>query len=143
MTCVSTAAQYVEHAICRISDALLTTVTFGLEEVLHALTEMWKECHLPDWDGYGALPVSQVTLQNMQAFLKALPLGFPPPSLGADPNGHLTADWCRGPKSILSISIDGNGLLHYAALLGSSTACGTRTFEKEIPEKIIMLIQRV
>ncbi|MFH1746389.1 MAG: hypothetical protein ABIG44_05020 [Planctomycetota bacterium] len=140
----SEAAQYIDDETQRDRRYLHKSSAFGIESVLRdALAEVWAECQQPNWDGHDALPVSQDALRNMYMFLEALPLGIRRPTIGADPNGQLSAEWHRNPRRVLSLSISSDGLMHYAALLGSNKTCGTETFFGETPEIILSLIRRV
>ncbi len=47
----------------------------------------------PDWDGYGAEPISSRCIANASALLAALRPGIPSPELTPNPNGTLTLDW--------------------------------------------------
>ncbi len=141
---VSGAARFIEESTRRQWRHLQKSSAVGIERVLRDdLAEVWAECQLPDWDGHGALPVSRTALRNMRDFLEALPLGFPHPTIAADPHGHLSVEWYRSPRRVLSVSVSDDDLLHYAALLGSSRTCGTETFYGEAPDTILGLIRRV
>jgi hypothetical protein len=109
------------------------------DELFHTL----EECREPNWDGYGAQPVSEQLYHFGRRLLEALPLGTPAPSIGAEPDGHLTIEWYRSPRRTLSVSISPDGDLHYAALLGDSKAYGTEPFFGEAPKAIVDLIHRV
>ena len=141
---VSSAARYIDDATRENRRFLHESSAFGIESVLRDdLAEAWGECQESDWDGHDALPVSHDALRNMSTFLEALPLGFPRPTIGADPHGHLSVEWYRGPRRLLSVGVSADELLHYAALLGSNSTCGTETFCGEIPESILNLVHRV
>ncbi len=141
---VSGVAQYIEDATRRDRRYLHKSSAFGIQSVLRdELAEAWEECHQPNWDGYDALPVSRDALRNMYTFLEAMPLGFPRPTIGADPHGHLSVEWYRSPRRVLSVSVSDDDLLHYAALLGSNSTCGTETYFGEVPESILNLVRRV
>lgn len=103
----------------------------------------YQACKETDWDGYGAVPVSENTYILACQLLEALPLGTPLPSFGAEPDGHLTMEWYRSPRYKLSVSVNPTGNLHYAALLGAGTAYGTEPFWGEAPREIVALIHRV
>jgi hypothetical protein len=124
---------------------LQDSYAFGMvgKGVLSELLQTVWECRDPNWDGYGAEPVSDITYQFAQQFLKALPLGTSAPTIGAEPDGHLTVEWYRSPRRTLSVSISPEGDLHYAALIGTATAFGTEAFFGEAPKAIVDLIQRV
>jgi len=124
---------------------LQDSYAFGMagKGVFNELFQVVKECCEPNWDGYGAQPVSDTTYQLAQKFLEALPLGMPAPSIGAEPDGHLTVEWFRSPRRTLSVSISPEGDLHYAALIGSAKAYGTEPFFGEAPKAIVDFIHRV
>lgn len=107
------------------------------------LFETVEECREPNWDGYGAQPVRDETYRFAYEFLTALPLDTPAPSVGAEPDGHLTVEWYRSPEETLSVSITADGNLHFAALLGLTKAYGTEPFVGEVPKMISDLIHRV
>lgn len=107
------------------------------------LFETFEECREPNWDGYGAQPVSDETYRLAYEFLTALPLDTPAPSVGAEPDGHLTVEWYRSPERTLSVSISADGDLHFAALLGLTKAYGTEPFVGEVPKIISDLTHRV
>ncbi|MDR5729829.1 MAG: hypothetical protein RB191_20645 [Terriglobia bacterium] len=108
-----------------------------------ALHYVYKECSHTDWDGYGAEPVSSDVFWLAYRFLSALPLGTPAPSIGAEPDGHITLEWYRSPRRTLSVSVSPDGKLHYAALIGPSRQYGTEPFYGTVPDTIIEPIARV
>lgn len=107
------------------------------------LYQAFEECRRANWDGYGAVPVSQETFDQAYRFLGALPLGAPAPTVGAEPDGHITFEWYQSPRRTLSISISPESELHYAALLGASKDYGTEPFFGDIPQNILGLVRRV
>ena len=141
---VSNEAQYVENETRHDRRHLHQSSAFGIEDLLRdELAEAWAECQQPNWDGHNALPVSRDALRNLYTFLEAMPLGFPRPTIGADPHGHLSVEWYRSPRRVLSVSVSDDDLLHYAALLGANNTCGTETYFGEVPETILDLVRRV
>lgn len=110
---------------------------------LNELYQVFEECGHANWDGYSAEPVSMRVFQLTYEFLEALPLGTPAPTLGAEPDGHLTLEWYRSPHRTLSVSVSPEGDLHYAALIGDSKYYGTEPFFGEAPKAIVDLIFRV
>jgi hypothetical protein len=107
------------------------------------LFQTFEECRQPNWDGYAAQPVSAEIYNLAYEFLTALPPGTPDPSLGAEPDGHITAEWYRSPQRTLSVSVSPDGELHYAALLGSAKTCGTEPLTGAVPKVVADLIHRV
>jgi hypothetical protein len=102
-----------------------------------------QECSSGNWDGYGAAPIGEETLFQACSFLEALPLGTRAPSVGAEPDGHITFEWYRSPRRTLSVSVSPESDLHYAALVGPAKAYGTEPFLGEVPQVILDLINRV
>jgi len=115
----------------------------GANGVLEDLIKVTEECSSADWDGYGAAPITNETFWQAYHFLRALPFGFPIPSVGAEPDGHLTFEWHRSARRTLSVSASSEGDLLYAALLGASKAYGTEPFSEVVPKIILDLINRV
>jgi len=113
------------------------------KEVLKELCAVAQECGTRNWDGYGAEPVSEDAYKLARRFLEALPPGTPGPSIGAEPDGHMTMEWHRSPHHTLSVSVSPEGDLHYSALVGPNKAYGTEAFSGEVPKVILDLIRRV
>ena len=119
--------------------------TFGskLEKARQELYQLSADCSEPNWDGYGAQPVSEAAYRNAFRFLENLPLGAEVPSPGVYSDGELTFEWYRGPRCTLSISVSEEGNLNYAALIGSSKAYGKEAFLGDVPRVIAELISRI
>jgi hypothetical protein len=112
-------------------------------EVFDELCSVADECRMPNWDGYGAEAVSQDTYRLAYRFLEALPSGFLAPSIGAEPDGHLTLEWHRSLNYTVSVSISPQAELHYSALVGPNRVYGTEAFFGEPPTAILDLIRRI
>lgn len=138
-------AQFVADQVEQGRRHMQQSYLFGMEGkgVFDELLSVGQECAQPNWDGYGADPVLAETVGQAWAFVKALPLGFPRPSVGAEADGHLTLEWYRNPHRVLSVSISPDKMLYYAAMLGSSKRSGTEPFYGEAPEDILQIIGRV
>lgn len=145
LTCAeSPAAQFVHDEIQRQNRRLRDSAALGMEHVLlEELAEVWQECSQPNWDAYNALPVGRDSLAIAQRLLLALPLGTKLPSIGATPNGHISLEWHHSRRRTLTVTVDEDGDLHYAALLGPGRTCGTEPFFDEVPQVILDLIARV
>lgn len=134
-------ASQSEEGRRRLRDA--HSLGLGSDRAFEELFLVARECHSPNWDGYGAVPIARETLTHACRLLGALPLGFPSPSVGAEPDGHVTFEWHRASRRTLSLSISPESDLHYAAILGPSKAYGTEPFFGDIPQSILDLIRRV
>jgi hypothetical protein len=105
--------------------------------VLDDLAEVRETCAMSDWDNEDVLPVNNSSVNLAKAFLESLPIGLSPPSIGADPDGQVSIEWYRSPRRILTISVDPEGKLHYAVLLGQRKAYGTEPFFGDAPVEIL------
>lgn len=139
----SVAAQYIDQKKQTARRQLQNSYSLGQQESLDELVKVFAGCCKANWDGYDAAPVTEQTFQLARQLLDALPLGTHAPSVGAEPDGHITLEWYRSPKHTLSVSVSPESELHYAALLGSSKTYGTEPFFGEVPQQIVTLIQRI
>lgn len=141
----SGAAEYVVKQIAEGWAQLRKSNSFGagVEAATEELRGVAKECSAIGWDGYKAAAIEQETIRQAARFLNALPLGMIAPSVGAEPDGHITFEWYRSPRRVLSVSISPEGDLHYAALFGYRKTYGTEPFFGEIPSDILKLVHRV
>jgi hypothetical protein len=141
----SEAAGYIDRQRQKSQQKLQRSYVLGQQAKgsLNELYHVFGECQQANWDGYAAAPVSARAFLNAYELLEALPLGTEAPSIGAEPDGHITVEWYRSPRHTLSISVTPEGDLHYAALIGASTAFGTEPFYGVVPQEILDLIRRV
>jgi hypothetical protein len=134
----------VSESIDRIAGGprqALRELTLGHGLAFEDLAEVWEECRRPGWDGYNALPVDQATLAAAYTLIETLPIGFPRPSISAEPDGQLTLEWRKAPRRILSISVDPDGYLHYAGVFGTNKRYGTLTYFSTAPDELIQLVR--
>ena len=136
-------ARYVEGVRESSYRGLEQTAAYGKQSAYDELAEAFEECRAADWDGCGALPVEQDTLRNAYLFLESLPLGFPLPSVGADPSGHVSFEWYVQPRRLLSVAVTPENELHYASLIGASKLYGTEVFFGSVPPRILQLVRDV
>ena len=116
----------------------------GRRRVQAELVSCQRECSRRGWDGYEAESVLEVTASNASKVVEALPIGFPMPTVGAEPDGHVTLEWYRNPSKVISISVSPDDVLHYAALLGSTARQhGSELFLGSVPIGLLDLIRRV
>jgi hypothetical protein len=120
-----------------------STIDLNRQPAYDELVTVWQECNVPNWDGYNALPVLPETFANTWRFICALPWDYPLPSVGVEADGHLTLEWYRHSRWILSVSVSPEGDLHYAALFGNSDIRGSEPFVEGISKRLLDLIQDV
>lgn len=83
---------------------------------------------------------------HAQRFIRALPLDTPDPTIDAEPDGDVSIDWHGSPPRTLSVSVNPEGMLHYAAFFGvDDKSHGTIRFcdGDPVPQEIVDLIARV
>jgi hypothetical protein len=139
----SDAARYIDGAAAKCRMRLQSSSALGSSSVVDDLADIWEDCRHPGWDGYDAVPVSQDTLRNAYQFLEDYAMGWPRPSVGAEPDGQITFEWHHGPRRTLSVSVTPDGNLHYAALLGPNRRYGTEAFFGEVPAVVLDLVSQV
>ncbi len=112
--------------------------------VFQALAAQAEACEKLGWDGYGAEPVTLDVYRCAYRLVEHLPADIPMPSVGAEPDGHLTLEWYQSPKRVLSVSVGPAGELNYAALLGeTSRRTGSEIFQNRVPADLLQLIHQV
>jgi hypothetical protein len=107
------------------------------------LDEVAQECGKAGWGADGADPVKPETVQHAIRLLDALPAEYPVPSVGAEPDGHITLEWYRATNRLLSVSVSPEGMLYWAALVEDENPRGTCRFHGEVPETLLYWIRRL
>jgi len=141
----SDAARHIADQLQTGRRHLQNSVSFGFAEksALNELFAVADECKASNWDAQGAAPVTDDTYRIAYRLLEAMPLGTATPSIGAEPDGHITLEWYRSPRRTLSVSVSPDSDLHYAALLGPRKRYGTEPFFGDVPKVILDLVAEV
>ena len=111
------------------------------KESLDLLLDAFEEASRPNWDGYGAYPVSGVTVAQARAFLDLLPSTLPRPEISPHPDGELAFEWSFGPRRLLTVSVNESGRLSYAALFGQARLHGTEFLLDAMPEAVALALR--
>lgn len=137
-------AEHLERVFSDNQDRLQhDSRALGIADAFRELFDVASDTRLPDWDGYGASPISRASYRNASKLLQSLPLGVPNPSMGVDPDGEVTIEWFGSPNRTLSISVSPDGLLHYSAVIGSSKVYGTEPFFGPLPSRIFQTLYQI
>lgn len=122
-----------------------TTATIGrpIEEAAESLLELYKDCSQPNWDGYGANPVSKDSISEALEFIQLLPSSFPVPQILAEPSGEIGLEWYKSKRLVFAISFSGKNLITYAGIFGSNKTHGTEYFSDSIPSIVIENLRRL
>jgi hypothetical protein len=119
------------------------SVDEAYDRSLQALREAADEAARPGWDGHGGQPVSRVTVSQALTFLDLLPSRLPGPDISAHPDGELAFEWFRGPRRLLTVSVNESGRLSYAALFGPARQHGTEFLVDTLPDSIAQAFRRL
>jgi len=130
----------LDRATSQSRKRLQESRAIGNRAALDELGEVFQECSEAGWDGYNARPVDQEKMLCAFRIIDSLPPGFPMPSIGADPDGQIALDWRTGPHRILSVSVDPEGVLHYAGIYGRNKHHGTIEYYFSAPDKLLQLV---
>jgi len=110
----------------------------GKEEVLSMIYEIEAECGVENWDGYGASPVSDLSLLAVKDFIRLLPDSLAMPEVAPEPDGSVSLDWMPERYRTFSISIGESDQLAYAWVDGSDRGHAVARFDSQaIPERIL------
>jgi hypothetical protein len=140
----SETASYLDQKVNQVQKQhFKSSAALGRTPTRNELLKIWQESSTPNWDGDGAMPVDLLTYINACDFIDSLPLSCSLPSIGVEPDGHLTFEWYRHTRWILSVSIGPERIIYYAALFGNNEHKGAEKFFDQIPQIILDLIQRV
>jgi hypothetical protein len=116
------------------------TIDSTKTKALAELLAVWHQSNTANWDGQGAAPVAEKTLHLTEALLEALPEQLPLPETGAEPDGQLTLEWRTEVDRIISVSVDPNQRLHYAAVIGYELHHGRVPYSATLPRSIVNLV---
>jgi hypothetical protein len=119
------------------------TLGFIAKGTYQQLGNVFTECSSAGWDGERAKPVSEEIALSAVNFLKSFPIGIEAPEIGCEPDGAITLEWYRSPNRIISISVDANDQIYYAAIIGASTQNGSNFSSSGVSEDLLKLISQV
>lgn len=88
--------------------------------------------------------VSASAVEHAKRFLALLPRNYSLPEVLADTDGDILIEWRPARDYIVTVSIAGNGQVHFAGLLQGRSIYGTeRSLSDSIPEPIAMCLKSV
>ena len=116
---------------------------FAAKGTFQQLDEVFEECSSEGWDGERAKPISEEVLECAKRFLSLFPLGIEAPEVGAEPDGSITLEWYRSPNKVVSISINPDCWVYWAALVGTRRRHGADYAMMDIPDDLLKIILQV
>jgi hypothetical protein len=141
----SDTASFVAQKIEKSHDMLQESnvLGFAAKGTFQQLDEVFEECYSDGWDGEQAKPISEEVLRCAERFLRSFPLGMEAPEVGAEPDGAITLEWYRSPNKVISISINPDGWVYWAALIGASRRHGADYSLMGISDDLLRTILQV
>jgi hypothetical protein len=108
------------------------------------IEEVALECQAPGWDGYGAQPISLNAKAEAQRLVDLLPFWLSAPDPVPDPDGEIALSWDLAPGHVFTLSVNSNGVLSYAGLLGDGVKRhGVEPFKSDVPKAILEAIEEL
>ena len=126
-------------------DRLDVTVTRQHKlEVADSVIDTFRTHQRANWDGHGAVSLSQEACTEAIIFLRQLPTAIPRPSVVPNPDGDISLEWYLGKWQLFVVTFSGKGILFYAGVFGKGAKThGTEFITDSIPSSIIENICRV
>jgi hypothetical protein len=113
-------------------------------DTYNRLIDLYFECREPNWGGEAESCVNGTVLGLAEQFIRSLPKCTQMPDISPEPDGSLYFEWFQQPRRIMSLSIDAQGLVSWAALYGREDPRGSFRFAgNDIPETVLSLIKKV
>lgn len=119
------------------------TVTFSQHSLNDQLIDLAIDCGFDGWESEGSVAVDRRTLMVTKKLIESLPMVYRTPFISGEPDGSVDLEWYVHPRRILSVSVDANGILHWAALIGEEDPRGSCRFFDEPPKTLLYWIDRV
>ena len=143
-TAVSREAQIVRSAADRLSGSVEQSLAlFGPKAA--AISQIWelaRECSEPDWDCYGADPISSLAAALAEEFIRALPAAVPLPEFAPEPDGSISLDWAASRYRSITMSAGTRSRIAYAWIDGSNTGRGVFKLDGgKVPRPVLSLIE--
>jgi len=113
-------------------------VTFSDHPLNDQLIDVFRKCSDPGWEGPGSEAVERDTLSFAKAFVESLPKAYRTPAISGEPDGHVNLEWYVNPRRILTVSVNPNGTLYWAALIGAEDPRGSCRFYGDMPPKTLL-----
>lgn len=115
-----------------------------LARIAEELIGIYHDCNQEGWDGYGAEPIREASLEDSLKLYTLLPDNIPEPDLTPEPDGSIGFGWYRGPWRTLSLSVRGDGIIVYSGLFGGNdTDHGHKPLTERLDANIHGLLNRL
>jgi hypothetical protein len=114
-------------------------------DMLQILDNLWEECSVAGWDGYGALPIGREVYLEAKKLIMSLPVVsfIPMPEIVPEPSGEIAFEWSKGRRRTFIASVGGNNEIVYAGLFGLNKTHGAEYFGDSLPVILIENLRRL
>jgi hypothetical protein len=142
---VSHVAKLAVKSVNEVLSALCRSWTLSEKnrEILKLLDEISEECSTDDWDGCGAVPVSNDALTKARDFIAAFPPDLPVPEVSASTSGEVLFDWIQNQDRMVTVAINGDARVSFASINGETSNHGSYIFTGLFDPRIHARIREV
>lgn len=106
-----------------------------MNKYVDKINQIAKDCSQPNWDSYGALPITEEAVEVAIEFSHYLS-DFPEAEVSPDTEGLIVFEWYISHANVFSIVVDVDEVLYYSGLLGDYAEEGQWVIDKDITNKI-------
>lgn len=106
----------------------------GFDVLENRIIDAYFFCNRPNWDGYGAKPLSIKSANFALSFFRRLSSAVPAPEVSPEPDGEVALDWCSDDGDMFSLSFSDGGLVNFAGTFADGVEI--HGVDRESPEFI-------
>ena len=119
-------------------ESLRTSETVGapVQARRLALDEAFRECSEANWDGYGADPANELSVEWAGYVLESLPADTPAPDIAFDPHGDVLLEWQSANGGLMSVGIGTAGEVRFAIRTPTTKLTGIEVFTDGVPPQL-------
>lgn len=121
----------------------ISPVTYGWGKTLAELQHAYQEASFDNWDGEAGRAASHSAYVEAHQFIWQIKPFIEMPEVDVAPSGGFLLSWHSAPDRRLSIILNGNGMISYAALDGRAKRKGSLPLSDGVPPEIVLMIKQV
>ena len=113
-------AENIDRIYVGIFDRIAKSATGSQRFVypLDTIEDIYRRCRLTNWDGSGAVAISNESAFDAKSIFLSLPSHYSVPEIFAEATGAIAFEWYRRPGYRFILTMFGNGSMEYAGLFG-------------------------
>lgn len=145
---VSEAARTVREVWEQKRNYLEGSASDWVPTINESLRNIKNKCGNPDWDGFGAIIISDQTIENTKLILEVLhsmlPTGTSIPDVIAEADGEICIDWSIDELRLFSMSIGSHNIINFAGQYGKEGSIhGWQPFDNESRDTLEKSLQDI